>query len=230
MRIQNLHDWGLTPREAVALQRQLAGRIVTDTPLPSCRLVAGADVSYNRRSPTLYAGVVVLRVDDLSVVERRGVVADTPFPYVPGLLSFREIPVVLQAIAQLENEPDVFMCDGQGYAHPRHFGLACHLGLLVDRPCFGCAKSLFVGLADDPNTEAGSVADLLDGQEKIGAVVRTKKSVRPVYISVGHRIDLESAIRWTLATCKGYRIPEPTRQAHLFVNELREQGNAITEH
>jgi len=222
MEFRRLHDWNLTPREAVALQRQLACRIVTDTPLSACDLIAGADVSYNRRSPILYAGVVVLRADDGSVVERRGLRARTSFPYVPGLLSFRETPVVLKVFAKLKARPDVVMCDGQGFAHPRRFGLACHLGLWLDLPCFGCAKSLLIGEPGEVRVAAGSIADLRDKGETIGAVVRTRTAVKPVYVSVGHRIDLASAVRLTLAACRGYRLPEPTRQAHLFVNEMRQ--------
>ena len=224
MEIRELHDWNVTPKEAVGLQRELAGRHITNTPLPSCTFIAGADVSYNRRSPTLYAGVVVLRVDDLSVVERRGVVAETTFPYVPGLLSFREVPVVLQAFAQLEQRPDAIMCDGQGYAHPRRIGLACHLGLWLDIPCFGCAKSLFVGEHGELDNDMGAQAELIDKEEVIGAVVRTRTGVNPVYVSAGHRIDLASSVRLTLCTGGGYRVPEPTRQAHLFVNEMRQRA------
>jgi deoxyribonuclease V len=226
MKISRLHDWNLSPKEAVALQRELADRVITSTPLLSWELVAGADVSYNRYTTTLYAGVVVLRATDLTVVERRGLVAETTFPYVPGLLSFRETPVVLEALAQLQHVPDVVMCDGQGYAHPRRAGLACHVGLWLDRPCLGCAKTLLVGEHDELGAEAGSRANLMDKDEVVGAAVRTKHNVNPVYVSPGHRIDLESAIRVVLSTGAGYRVPEPTRQAHLYVNELR-RGEAV---
>lgn len=221
MRIRHLHDWDLTPTAAIALQRQLAARVISNTPLEKIKLIAGADVSYNRFQPTLYAGVVVLRADDLSVVERAGVVADTPFPYIPGLLSFREAPIVLQAFARLKRRPDVVMYDGQGIAHPRRLGIASHLGLWLDRPCVGCAKSLFVGEHEPLAREAGASAELIHKGDVIGAALRTKDGVKPVYVSVGHRIDLASAIRLVLQCRGGYRVPEPTRQAHLFVNELR---------
>jgi deoxyribonuclease V len=226
MDIPHLHDWDMTPKAAVALQRELAGRVRADMPLKTYRYIAGADVSYNRFSPVLYAGIVVLRAEDLTVVERRGLEAKTTFPYVPGLLSFREIPVVLELFRQLEHEPDVVMCDGQGYAHPRRFGLACHLGLWLDRPTFGCAKSLFVGEFGRLKRAAGAQSPLVHKEEIIGTALRTKTGIKPVYVSVGHRIDLPSAVRIALASVNGYRIPEPTRQAHLFVNELRRTSAA----
>jgi deoxyribonuclease V len=221
MHIPHLHDWPTTPTEAVELQRRLAGQVVVDTPLAGCELIAGADISYNKYSSTVYAGVVVLRAADLTLVERKGVVAESPFPYVPGLLSFREAPVVLKAFTLLTARPDAVMCDGQGLAHPRRFGLACHLGLWLDLPCFGCAKSRLVGTFEPPGEEAGAASPLTYRGEVVGSVVRTKKRTNPVFVSPGHRIDRESAVRLTMAACRGYRIPEPTRQAHLFVNELR---------
>src|SRR5262249_2895097 len=145
MNIQSLHPWDLTPTEAVALQRELAGRVDTRTPLTDYHLVAGADVSYSKGSDRFYAGVVVLRRDDWSIVECKGAIRTMRFPYVPGLLSFREAPILLDAFAQLETEPDVVLFDGQGLAHPRHFGIACHVGLWLDRPSLGCAKSWLFG-------------------------------------------------------------------------------------
>ena len=221
MDIPKLHDWPTTQAEAIELQRRLAGAVVVDVPLPSCDLIAGADISYNLHSSTVYAGVVVLRLSDLSVIERKGVIGESPFPYVPGLLSFREAPVVLRAFARLEHRPDALMCDGQGRAHPRRFGLACHLGLWLDLPCFGCAKSRLTGKFGELSPDAAAHVPLTDRGEVIGSVVRTRRRTNPVFVSPGHKIDLESAVRLTLATCKGYRIPEPTRLAHLYVNELR---------
>jgi deoxyribonuclease V len=221
MKIHPLHRWDLTPDEAVALQRELAGRVVTGPPLPSCELIAGADVSYNKGSSTFYAGIVVLRTADLGVVERCGAVAEGPFPYIPGLLSFREAPALLEAFAKVKSQPDAVMVDGQGIAHPRRLGIASHLGLWLDVPCIGCAKSLLTGRYEEPARKAGSTSPLRKGDELLGEVVRTKDNVKPLFVSVGHRIDLGSAVRWVLATCHGYRLPEPTRRAHLFVNELR---------
>jgi deoxyribonuclease V len=224
MKIRQLHRWDLTPKEAVGLQRELAGRVETGTPLASCRVVAGADVSYNRFSNVLYAGVVVLHIEDLSVIEKQGVVDEVHFPYIPGLLSFRETPVLLQAFARVQSRPEAVVLDGHGYSHPRRVGFASHLGLWLDLPTVGCAKSRLVGTFQDPRAQAGSVAPLKDGHEVIGQVVRTKRGVKPVFVSVGHRIDLYSAVKLVLTTCRGYRLPEPTRLAHLQVNGLRRQG------
>lgn len=224
MKIHSLHRWDLTPKEAIALQKELAARIDTKTPLKHFDLVAGADVSYARFSNVFYAGVVVVRVADGAVVERQGAVRVNPFPYIPGLLSFRETPALLDAFAKIESKPDVVMFDGHGYSHPRRMGITCHLGLWLDHPTVGCAKSRLVGEVQMPALRAGSTAPLLDRGEVIGEVLRTKNGVQPVFVSAGHRIDLECAVRVVQATCRGYRVPEPTRQAHLYVNELRRAG------
>jgi deoxyribonuclease V len=221
MRIHPLHRWDLSPTEAVALQREFADRIITDTPLSPCTLIAGADVSYNKYSPTIFAGVVVLRLPELTVVEQQGVSVECHFPYIPGLLSFREGPAVLEAFAKLKTVPDAVMLDGQGYAHPRRFGLACLLGLWLDIPTFGCAKSPFRVEYDEPGREVGSWTPMTNRGEVVGRVVRTKTGVKPVFVSVGHKIDIDGATQLTLACHDGYRIPEPTRQAHHYVNALR---------
>jgi deoxyribonuclease V len=221
MNIAPLHDWSLTPAEAISLQRELASRVDTRTPLTQCDLVAGVDASYNRFSPILYAAVVVVRLSDGAVVETQTAVGTTEFPYLPGLLTFREAPLVLEACRKLKHRPDVVMVDGQGYAHPRRLGIASHLGLWLDVPTIGCAKSRLIGTYREPKAAATSLSPLLDKDEVIGHVVRTKARTNPVFVSVGHRIDLASAVRVVLRSCKGYRVPEPTRQAHLAVNELR---------
>jgi deoxyribonuclease V len=224
MHVHPLHRWDLTPAEAVALQRELAGRVEPSPPLPRWDLVAGADVSYNRFSSTFYAGIVVLETRDWTVVERQGAVLEVTFPYISGLLSFREAPVLLAAFAKVRAEPDVILLDGQGLAHPRRLGLASHVGLWLDRPCLGCAKSRLAGHFGDLDRKAGATTPLVDRGDEIGKVVRTKTGVQPVFVSVGHRIDLESAVRVVLGCCRGYRLPEPTRQAHLHVNALRIAG------
>ncbi len=187
-------------------------------------------MSYNRFSPKLYAAVVVLRLSDGAVLETQGIVGRAAFPYVPGLLSFREIPIVLEVFAKLQHRPDVVMADGQGIAHPRRLGLAAHLGLWLDLPTFGCAKSRFIGTYEEPGTDAGSTSPLRDAEEVIGAVVRSKRRCQPLFVSAGHKIDLASSVRLVLETCRGYRIPEPTRQAHLAVNELRRRDSDETLH
>lgn len=218
-----LHSWNLAPREAIALQKELAPQVDTHSSLPWSRvkLIAGADVSFSRFSKILHAGVVVLRADDLSVVERQAVKTEGSFPYVPGLLSFREVPPVLAAFARLMHKPDVLMLDGQGLAHPRRFGSACHIGLWLDIPTIGCAKSILVGEYGRLSPEAGSVAPLRHAGETVGLALRTKLDVKPVYVSCGHRINLVSAARIVLRCSAGYRLPEPTRQAHLLVNAVR---------
>lgn len=224
MKLPRLHDWDLSPKQAVALQRELASRVDKRPPSGPFALVAGADVSYSRHSNVFYGGVVVWRASDGQVIERREAVRKSAFPYIPGLLSFRESPILLEAFARLESEPDAVMLDGQGYAHPRRFGLACHVGLWLDRPTFGCAKTVLVGKAETPGPAVGDWTPLLDRGEEVGRALRTKPRVAPVFVSIGHGIDLDTAVRIVLACCRGYRLPEPTRQAHLFVNELRLEG------
>lgn len=221
MEVHRLHDWNLTPTEAVALQRELSGKVDTRTPLVRCDLVAGADASYNRFSPVFYAVVVVLRTSDWTIVEKQEVVRESPFPYVPGLLSFREAPALLDAFAKLETKPDAVMIDGQGIAHPRRIGIASHVGLFLDVPTVGCAKSRLTGIYKEPRRPRGSLAPLRDKGDVIGSIVRTRDGVKPVFVSVGHKIDQASAVRLVLQCAQGYRIPEPTRQAHLHVNDLR---------
>ncbi|HEX8071892.1 MAG TPA: deoxyribonuclease V [Pyrinomonadaceae bacterium] len=220
---KQLHDWNLSPREAVELQKQLRARVRLAPLDRKVETVAGADISFNKFSPVVYAGLVVLRLPTLEVVEEVGVVSETRFPYVPGLLSFRETPSVLEAWAKLKTEPDAVMFDGQGIAHPRRVGIASHVGLLIDRPTLGCAKSVLVGKYEEPGEARGSWTPLVDpkNNETVGAALRTKTRVQPIYVSPGHLIDLPGALELTLACDGGYRQPEPTRRAHLLVNALR---------
>lgn len=224
MHIPKLHSWDLTPADAVALQKKLARRVKTTAPISTCDLIAGADVSYRRFSPTFYAGVVVLRVSDWSVVEQQSAIGECAFPYIPGLLSFREAPILLEVFAKLKHRPDAVMIDGQGFAHPRRFGIACHLGVWLRIPTIGCGKTRLIGDFDAPGPNAGDASPLRHKDEIIGSALRTKPRTNPLFISIGHKIDLESAVRLVLASCQGYRQPEPTRRAHLFVNELRRQA------
>jgi deoxyribonuclease V len=221
MKIHPLHAWDVAVAEATKLQRELAAQVDVRPALKHCELIAGADISYNRFSPTMYAAVVVLRMDDMSIVEVRGAVAETPFPYQPGYLSFREGPALVEAFARVESEPDAVMFDGQGIAHPRRLGLASHVGLWLRKPSLGCAKSRLIGRFGSLPREAGSAVPLTQGDEQLGMVVRTKTDVQPVYVSPGHLIDVASSVDLVLRSCRGYRIPEPTRQAHLHVNALR---------
>ena len=219
---QPFHDWNLSPTEAIALQKKLASRVLLQPlDLSKIETVAGADISFNKFSETIYAGIVVLKFPTLEVVERAGIVSETKFPYIPGLLSFREIPALLEAWGKLSVVPDVLICDGQGSSHPRRFGIACHAGLLTGIPSIGCAKSVLVGKFEEPEIERGNWTPMIHREEEIGAALRTKTKVAPVYVSPGHLIDLPSSIGVLLRCDTGYRVPEPTRQAHLFVNELR---------
>jgi deoxyribonuclease V len=221
MSSQHLHDWNLTPSEAIETQQRLRG-LVRVAPLDrEIRTIAGADVSFNRFSDTIYTGIVVLALPGLEIVDQAGVRGTAKFPYIPGLLSFREIPSLLEAWERLQTKPDVLMLDGQGLAHPRRFGIACHTGVLLDLPTIGCGKSILAGRYKELGMEAGSQSPLIDRGEQVGVALRTKKNVAPVYVSVGHLIDLTSAVDLTLRSTTKYRQPEPTRQAHLLVNRLR---------
>ena len=237
MNYHKLHDWDLTGKEAVALQNELRSQVRLQPLAGDVRLIAGCDISFNKYSEVVYAGIVVLSLPELEVVKTSTVVTKARFPYIPGLLSFRETPALLEAWEKLDVAPDVVMLDGQGLAHPRRFGIACHFGLLTGRPTLGCAKTVLVGKYDEPDERAGSYSLMTHKGEVVGAAVRTKDGVAPVYISPGHLIDLPGAIQLALRSVKGYqpsdpsqpskskyRIPEPTRQAHLLVNEVRRRA------
>ena len=215
------HRWQVTPARAIQLQRELAGR-VSHTSLPDpARCVAGTDVAFSSDGARCVAGVVLWDRMRQDVVEERIAVRAVRFPYVPGLLSFREAPSVLAALRKLRNIPDVLMLDGQGLAHPRRMGLACHVGVLADLPAIGCAKSRLCGEFAEPDSIRGSRTDLIDGGELIGAMVRTRTNVRWVIASVGHRATLDDAVTLVLACCTRYRLPEPTRLAHQLVTQAR---------
>jgi deoxyribonuclease V len=187
---------------------------VTRDRLGRVRRVGGVDASYDSPSGRVRAAVAVLALPELELVERAVVRRTVRFPYVPGYLSFREAPAVLAALAKLRSAPDLLFCDGQGQAHPRRFGLACHLGLLADLPSIGVAKSRLIGTHGDVPEEKGSWVPLVQQNERIGAVLRTRAGVRPLYVSIGHRIRLETAIEWVIACSPRYRLPEPLRRAH----------------
>ena len=222
MKAPRLHAWNISPSEAVALQRTLCAKLVSCPLRPmNPRFVAGADVSYGRGSDQLFAAVIVLRLPELETVEERWVTRRATYPYVPGLLSFREAPAVLAAFSRLKRRPDVVLFDGQGRAHPRGMGLAAHMGLWLDLPTVGCAKSRLVGEAEEPGADPGEHARLRFKGRVIGAVLRTRSGVKPVYVSAGHKINLADSIRLVLKCCAGYRLPEPTRLAHALVNRVR---------
>ena len=209
------HSWDLTPTAAVALQRELACLVETDDRLDlPLRRVAGVDVGYEDAGRITRAAVAVLDFPGLALVEQAVVRQPTRFPYIPGLLSFREVPAVLAAFAQLRERPGLVLVDGHGRAHPRRCGIACHLGLLLDLPCIGVGKTRLVGQHGEPGGNKGDWAPLMHHGETIGAVLRSRRGVQPIYVSVGHRLSLDSAIAWTLACTPRFKLPETTRQAH----------------
>ena len=224
MKVSALHSLDLSPGEARRLQEELAPRVTAGPALDlsTVKYVAGADVS--TEGDLAYATVVVLSFPDLAVVETSGFEAQLTFPYVPGLLAFREIPSVAGALRRVESPVDALIFDAQGLAHPRRMGLASHLGLFLDVPSVGCAKSRLVGEFEEPGRKKGSATDLTHRGEVVGRVVRTRDGVSPVYVSVGDKIDLGSAVDLVLACCTKYRLPETTRQAHNAANRLRRKG------
>lgn len=215
MKGRNLHSWRVSIAEAKQIQRALAAQVVRSNELDAPHLIAGVDISGEDSRGMARGAVVVLRFPELVLVEQGVATLEIDFPYVPGLLSFREAPLILAACERLTVTPDLFIADAQGIAHPRRLGLASHLGLLMDVPTIGCAKSILCGRHGDLGEEPGVYAPFLDGDEVIGAALRTKRGVNPVYVSIGHRVNLEAAIHWVMACLKGYRLPEPTRLAHL---------------
>jgi deoxyribonuclease V len=214
MRFKKLHSWDVTPKEAVQLQLKLRDLIVPVWDGRDIRTLAAADVGFPDRK-TVRAAVVVLAYPELEIIERGLWTGPCNFPYVPGLLAFREIPGLLSALERIESEPDVLLCDAQGIAHHRRMGLAAHVGILLDRPVLGCAKSVLFGTFEEPGMEKGSVSYMRDkAGEIIGAAVRTRRSVKPVYVSVGNRIDLATAVDIVMTCSPKYRIPVPLRKAH----------------
>ncbi len=208
------HRWDVSPREAIAIQQRLRDRVSARDRFGKVRYVAGVDVGFERGGAVTRAAVAVLRFPELDLWERAVTRRPTSFPYVPGLLSFREIPAVLDALGRLRSTPDLILCDAHGYAHPRRFGLACHLGVITDLPAIGVAKSRLTGTHDTPPVHRGAWVPLEDAGEVIGAVLRTRRGVQPVYVSVGHRVSLATAIEYVLACAPRYRLPETTRRAH----------------
>jgi deoxyribonuclease V len=216
-----LHSWKVSPREAVAIQRRLASSVIEIPPRREIRRVAGVDAAFTRDGRYCIAAVVSWDREEHRVVEQRVARRRVGFPYVPGLLSFREAPAVLAALRLLRGAPDALMCDGHGLAHPRRFGLACHVGVLTQIPTIGCAKSRLIGEHREPGTKRGARVRLVHDGRRVGTVLRTRDGVRPVYVSVGHRIDLPTAEQVVLGCGGGYRLPEPTRLADRLVAAVR---------
>jgi deoxyribonuclease V len=222
LRARLTHAWDLSEDEAVRLQDELAAQVVTEDRLPDpIAYVAGMDVAYDTTSDRLCAGVVVLEAATLEVVATATAQAEARYPYVPGRFSFRELPPLCQALEKLVPAPDLVVCDGQGLAHPRRFGLACHLGVLYDLPAIGCGKTRLIGEYEEPGRRRGEYERLVDKCETVGRVLRTQDGVKPVFVSVGHRVSLDTACAWVLRLAPRYRLPETTRWANHLVNQMR---------
>lgn len=214
------HSWELDEPQAIQLQDDLAKKVVQSDLIDEVKLIAGVDVAYSKEDNRLVAGVVVLDANSLQIVEQVHVEDVPHFPYIPGLFSFRELPPIIKAFEKLKNTPDLIICDGQGIAHPRRFGLASHLGVLFDLPTIGCGKTKLIGEANPPGDQRGENSPLVDQGEVIGMVLRTQNKTNPVYISIGHRISLETACKWVLKLSPKYRLPETTRGADQLVNQV----------
>jgi len=222
MKVSTFHKWNVTPREAVRIQEQLRRKVLSSGRVPGPALVAGADAAFDLETRQVFAAVVVLAFRALEPVETVVHQERLSFPYIPGLLSFREAPALLHAFEKVRHNPDVVFIDGHGLSHPRAAGIACHIGVCLDKPTIGCAKSLLVGRHRAPGLSRGSTSKLYDADgHVIGTVVRTRDRMKPVFVSVGHKISLAQAVRLTLVCGKGYRIPEPTRQADLLAERAK---------
>jgi deoxyribonuclease V len=218
------HSWIVTPKRAIAIQKRLAARVSQSSPHQSLRLVAGLDAAFSRDGGHCIGGVVVWDIESQAVLDQHVAARKLTFPYVPGLLSFREAPALLAALRKLRCQPDVLMCDAHGLSHLRRFGLACHVGVISDVPTIGCAKSRLVGVHREPGVKRGSKTQLVDDGDVVGLVLRTRTGVKPVYVSVGHRMDLDTAVRLVLRCAVKYRLPEPTRLADRLVAEAKATG------
>ncbi len=215
MKVESLHSWEVSIAQALEIQQRLAAQVSKRSKVATPRFIAGVDISVGKREEAATGAVVVLQYPELRVVETEVAQGKLDFPYIPGLLSFRESPLTLAACQKLTITPDLILVDGQGIAHPRRLGLASHLGLFLNTPIIGCAKSILCGNHEAPGNEPGSYTEVVDRGETIGAALRTKLRVKPVYVSIGHKVDLQTAIYWVMNCCRGYRLPEPTRLAHL---------------
>lgn len=216
-----LHSWDISPKEAIALQRHLAGLVRVEPIAGPVRTLAGADCAFAAGGREIIAAAVLCDAETMEVLCRGETRRPCTFPYVPGLLSFREAPAVIEVVGKLSPRPDLLMCDGQGLAHPRGMGLACHVGLWVDMPVIGVAKSRLCGEYGDVPAHRGGRAELMLDGGVVGAVVRTKDNVRPLFVSVGNRVTLDEAVAWTLRAGRGFRLPQPTRLADMLVSQLK---------
>ncbi len=214
-----IHPWNLSEKEALVLQSDIARKVIKEDMLNDIRYVGGVDVAYDKHSDKLFSAVVILDVNSLEVVETEIAEDTVQFPYIPGLFSFRELPPIAKALQQLSITPDVIICDGHGLAHPRRAGLSCHLGVLFDVPTIGCGKARLIGETAEIGIKRGDYAPLIDNKETIGNVLRTQDNIKPVYVSIGHRISLQTACNWVLKLSPNFRLPETTRRADQAVRK-----------
>jgi deoxyribonuclease V len=221
MKTRKLHEWDLSCAEARQLQLRLAQRVRFTAMKKKPRIIAGLDCAFSKDGKRIFASAVVIDLSDFSIIETTTAARKVDFPYIPGLLSFREAPACIDAIEKLKTTPDVFIVDGQGFAHPRRFGIACHIGAIVDKPTVGCAKSRLIGTFEEPGGKKGSYNPLMDSGEEIGVVLRTRTDVKPVYVSVGHKCTLNDAISVVLQCTTKFRLPEPSRLAHQLVGQAK---------
>ncbi|HUU22065.1 MAG TPA: deoxyribonuclease V [Phycisphaerae bacterium] len=221
------HAWDISPKEAIALQRELAAQVRIEPLSRPVRTIAGADCAFADKGRRIIAAAVLCDAESMDVIASVAEVQPCRFPYVPGLLSFREAPAVIAAVDKLPRRPDLLMCDGQGRAHPRGLGLACHVGLWVDLPTIGVAKSRLCGTHRAPGPRRGARTQLRHEGGVVGMVVRTRTAVKCVYVSIGQRITLDEAVRWSLRCGRGFRLPEPVRQGHLHVTRRKSRAEPL---
>jgi len=217
-----LHSWKVTPKEAVQIQLRLRDRVEVSDRFGKICTVAGADIALDLERKIAMAGVIVYSYPEMKEIERVWAKRPLTFPYVPGLLSFREIPTLTAAFAKLKHRPDLVFVDGHGFAHPRRMGIASHLGMVLDCPTVGCAKSVLCGEAEEPANEVGAVSELTHKEEVIAIALRSRAGCQPIYISTGHRVSLESAVKFALSVLDGLRVPRPTREADRFVGKMKQ--------
>lgn len=221
MKTKQLHKWAIDYKQAVQLQKELAGKLQLKPMNKAPRTVAGIDCAFSKDRKRICAAIVIIQLPDFEVIETVSAIDETKIPYIPGLLSFREAPVCIMAAEKISKTPDLFLVDGQGIAHPRRLGIASHLGLFLDKPTIGCAKSRLTGSHKQVKQQKGCWTPLIDNNETIGAVLRTRTNVKPLFVSPGNKCSLQNAVDYTLACCDKYRLPEPARLAHKTVTELK---------
>ncbi len=226
MNIPFRHSWKVSPQKAIGIQEELRERLRLHPPKAPFKTVAAADVSYSLADDRLYAGFLLFSYPSLTLMETASAGGRVSFPYIPGLLTFREAPILLKAFSKLKIRPGLVLMDGQGIAHPRSMGIAAHLGILLDIPTIGCAKSRLFGEEAELGPDQGSCVLLCQEGRTVGMIVRTRTGVKPVYVSPGHKMDLDTSVEIILSLCRGYRIPEPLRKAHIFVNQLRQKNDS----